>query len=168
MAATGSLPFRTTFTPHFGKGNINWFPGHMAKGLRVMHQRLKEIDFIVEVHDARVCGFRGCSRTHTRAPRPYALPRTQLQAAPSPLALHHYPCRPQLPLAGRNLLLQELGRNKPRLLVLNKADLAESAHQDVRTRNDRVHARSRCTNGLALTGVGVRATHGSAGDSALL
>lgn len=39
----------------------------------------------------------------------------------------------QLPLAGRNLLLQELGMKKPRLLVFNKADLAESQHEQVAT-----------------------------------
>lgn len=33
---------------------LRWFPGHMTKGLRQMQQRLKNIDCIVEVHDARV------------------------------------------------------------------------------------------------------------------
>lgn len=48
------MQFRKTFVSHFGHGNINWFPGHMAKGLRIMHNKLKQVDFIVEVHDARV------------------------------------------------------------------------------------------------------------------
>ncbi|KAG5322054.1 MTG1 GTPase, partial [Acromyrmex heyeri] len=33
---------------------LRWFPGHMTKGLRQMQQRLKNIDCILEVHDARV------------------------------------------------------------------------------------------------------------------
>ncbi|CAG8788615.1 15019_t:CDS:2, partial [Racocetra fulgida] len=30
---------------------INWFPGHMAKGLRVISERLSSIDVIVEFED---------------------------------------------------------------------------------------------------------------------
>ena len=33
---------------------INWFPGHMAKGLTQMQQRLRAVDCVVEVHDARI------------------------------------------------------------------------------------------------------------------
>ena len=33
---------------------IQWFPGHMAKGLRAMQERLRGVDIIVEVRDARV------------------------------------------------------------------------------------------------------------------
>ncbi|XP_032679321.1 mitochondrial GTPase 1 [Odontomachus brunneus] len=33
---------------------LRWFPGHMTKGLRQMQQRLKNIDCVLEVHDARV------------------------------------------------------------------------------------------------------------------
>lgn len=33
---------------------LRWFPGHMTKGLRQMQQRLKNVDCILEVHDARV------------------------------------------------------------------------------------------------------------------
>lgn len=36
------------------KDTIQWFPGHMTKGLRQMQQKLKQIDCIVEVHDARI------------------------------------------------------------------------------------------------------------------
>ncbi|XP_037799337.1 mitochondrial ribosome-associated GTPase 1-like [Penaeus monodon] len=31
-----------------------WFPGHMAKGLTQMQRKLKSVDCIVEVHDARI------------------------------------------------------------------------------------------------------------------
>ncbi|CDS06386.1 hypothetical protein LRAMOSA08914 [Lichtheimia ramosa] len=33
---------------------INWFPGHMAKGLRVISERLNAVDLVVEVRDARI------------------------------------------------------------------------------------------------------------------
>ncbi|XP_020280079.1 mitochondrial GTPase 1 [Pseudomyrmex gracilis] len=33
---------------------VRWFPGHMSKGLRQMQQQLKNIDCVIEVHDARV------------------------------------------------------------------------------------------------------------------
>lgn len=33
---------------------LHWFPGHMGKGLRQMQQKLKNVDCIVEVHDARI------------------------------------------------------------------------------------------------------------------
>jgi ribosome biogenesis GTPase A len=33
---------------------IQWFPGHMAKGLRIMKQKLSKVDLILEVRDARV------------------------------------------------------------------------------------------------------------------
>ena len=39
----------------FAKGTkINWFPGHMVKGLRQMQHSLQKTDCIIEVHDARV------------------------------------------------------------------------------------------------------------------
>eukprot|EP00123_Amoebidium_parasiticum_P020157 comp43423_c0_seq1/m.47478 comp43423_c0_seq1/g.47478 ORF comp43423_c0_seq1/g.47478 comp43423_c0_seq1/m.47478 type:complete len:302 (-) comp43423_c0_seq1:57-962(-) len=46
--------FRSVFVPRGGQANLNWFPGHMAKGLRLMREKLKEVDCVVEVHDARV------------------------------------------------------------------------------------------------------------------
>ncbi|XP_053599002.1 mitochondrial GTPase 1 [Microplitis demolitor] len=36
------------------KESVQWFPGHMRKGLRQMQQNLKNVDCIIEVHDARV------------------------------------------------------------------------------------------------------------------
>ncbi|KAI9024342.1 P-loop containing nucleoside triphosphate hydrolase protein [Phycomyces nitens] len=33
---------------------INWFPGHMAKGLRMISEKLNSVDLIVEVRDARI------------------------------------------------------------------------------------------------------------------
>lgn len=36
------------------KDLIHWFPGHMNKGIKQMQQKLKSIDCIIEVHDARI------------------------------------------------------------------------------------------------------------------
>ena len=35
-------------------GKVNWFPGHMARGLRKMKEALQQVDVVVEVRDARV------------------------------------------------------------------------------------------------------------------
>lgn len=32
----------------------NWFPGHMNKGLNQMHRKMRNIDCVIEVHDARI------------------------------------------------------------------------------------------------------------------
>nr|XP_045603984.1 mitochondrial GTPase 1-like [Procambarus clarkii] len=32
----------------------HWFPGHMARGMNKMQQKLKSVDCIIEVHDARI------------------------------------------------------------------------------------------------------------------
>lgn len=36
------------------KQAIRWFPGHMGKGLKQMQQKLRSVDCVVEVHDARI------------------------------------------------------------------------------------------------------------------
>ena len=36
------------------KDIIHWFPGHMGRGLRMMQQKLKTVDCVIEVHDARI------------------------------------------------------------------------------------------------------------------
>lgn len=33
---------------------LQWFPGHMEKGMRQLQQRLKMVDCVIEVHDARI------------------------------------------------------------------------------------------------------------------
>ncbi|XP_055536511.1 mitochondrial GTPase 1 [Wyeomyia smithii] len=45
--------FRTAF-PAVNRELLNWFPGHMGKGMRQMQQKLKEVDCVIEVHDARI------------------------------------------------------------------------------------------------------------------
>ncbi|MCX7568475.1 ribosome biogenesis GTPase YlqF [Tumebacillus sp. DT12] len=62
---------------------IQWFPGHMAKARREVTEKLKLIDVVMELLDAR------------------------------------------LPLSSRNPMMNELVEHKPRLVILNKADLAD-------------------------------------------
>ena len=62
---------------------IQWFPGHMAKARRQVTEKLKLIDVVIELVDAR------------------------------------------LPLSSRNPMIDEIITHKPRLVVLNKADMAD-------------------------------------------
>ncbi|MCZ2257046.1 ribosome biogenesis GTPase YlqF [Sporosarcina sp. G11-34] len=64
---------------------IQWFPGHMAKARREVTEKLKLVDIVFELIDAR------------------------------------------LPLSSRNPMIDDVIHQKPRLLILNKADLADSA-----------------------------------------
>ena len=64
---------------------IQWFPGHMAKARREVTEKLKLVDIVFELIDAR------------------------------------------LPLSSRNPMIDEVIHQKPRLLILNKADLADQA-----------------------------------------
>lgn len=64
--------------------NIQWFPGHMAKAQRQVTEKLKQIDVVIELLDAR------------------------------------------LPLSSRNPMIDEIVADKPRLILLNKADLADT------------------------------------------
>lgn len=36
------------------KVSIQWFPGHMGTGMRMMQQKLKMVDCVIEVHDSRI------------------------------------------------------------------------------------------------------------------
>ena len=63
--------------------NINWYPGHMAHTKREMAEKLKDVDAVAEIVDARIPG------------------------------------------ASRNGMLDELAKNKPRLIILNRTDLAD-------------------------------------------
>ncbi|XP_012266731.2 mitochondrial GTPase 1 [Athalia rosae] len=45
--------FRDVFrVPH--KEKLQWFPGHMNRGLKQMQKHLKNVDCVIEVHDARI------------------------------------------------------------------------------------------------------------------
>lgn len=63
---------------------IQWFPGHMTKAKREMEEKIKLVDMIIELRDAR------------------------------------------LPNSSANPMLQQLTNGKPRVLILTKADKAES------------------------------------------
>ncbi len=63
--------------------HIQWFPGHMAKARRQVSEKLKLIDVVIELLDAR------------------------------------------LPTSSRNPMIFDIIANKPRLVLLNKADLAD-------------------------------------------
>ena len=63
--------------------NIQWFPGHMAKAKREVSEKLKFVDIVFELVDAR------------------------------------------LPFSSRNQLLNQILQQKPRIMLLNKADLAD-------------------------------------------
>ncbi|WP_141431195.1 ribosome biogenesis GTPase YlqF [Bacillus sp. 03113] len=62
---------------------IQWFPGHMAKARRQVTEKLKLVDLIFELVDAR------------------------------------------LPYSSRNPMIDEIIQHKPRLVLLNKADMAD-------------------------------------------
>lgn len=64
---------------------IQWFPGHMAKARREVQERLKLVDVVIELLDAR------------------------------------------LPLSSRNPMMNDIVKDKPRLVLLNKSDLADEA-----------------------------------------
>lgn len=63
--------------------SIQWFPGHMAKARRQVTEKLKLIDVVIELLDARI------------------------------------------PLSSRNPMIDEIVSGKPRIILLNKADLAD-------------------------------------------
>lgn len=65
------------------KMNIQWFPGHMAKARREVEEKLKYIDLVLELLDARI------------------------------------------PISSRNPMLDSIIQKKPRLILLNKCDLAD-------------------------------------------
>jgi len=52
-AANSLYQFRETFRV-ISKEALLWFPGHMGKGLKLMQQKLKLVDCVIEVHDARI------------------------------------------------------------------------------------------------------------------
>lgn len=63
--------------------NIQWYPGHMTKAVRMMQEDIKLIDIVIELVDARV------------------------------------------PFSSKNPDIDELAKNKFRLILLNKSDLAD-------------------------------------------
>lgn len=83
---------------------IQWFPGHMAKARRQVQEKLKLIDVVIELADARI------------------------------------------PNSSRNPMIDEIISSKPRLILLNKADLAD----DVKTREWLSYYKSKGIKALAI------------------
>ena len=69
----------------FEKMNIQWYPGHMTKAMRMIKDNLKLVDAVCEILDARIPG------------------------------------------ASRNPDIDRLAAGKPRLMILNRTDLADPA-----------------------------------------
>lgn len=94
-------PFRNAFRLP-AKQRINWFPGHMTKGMRQIQQKLRNVDCIVEIHDARI---------------PLAGRNSQF--------FDTITGRLNITLNSKLILFQQiLGSGvKPHILVLNKVDL---------------------------------------------
>ena len=65
------------------KPNINWYPGHMTKAVRMMEENIKLVDLVIEIIDARA------------------------------------------PLSSRNPDIDRLAKNKFRLVLMNKSDMAD-------------------------------------------
>ena len=65
--------------------NIQWYPGHMAKAKREIGEKLKVIDIVIELVDARA------------------------------------------PVSSKNPMFDEVIKNKPRLIVMTKKDMADEA-----------------------------------------
>lgn len=63
---------------------IQWFPGHMTRARRQIQDKLKLIDVVIELLDAR------------------------------------------LPVSSRNPMIDEILLDKPRMILLNKSDLADA------------------------------------------
>lgn len=63
---------------------IQWFPGHMAKARREITEKLKMVDIVIELRDARI------------------------------------------PNASKNPMIEEIIGKKPRLIILNKATMADT------------------------------------------
>ncbi|AJD90979.1 GTPase YlqF [Jeotgalibacillus malaysiensis] len=63
--------------------SIQWFPGHMAKARRQVTEKLKLVDIVFELVDARI------------------------------------------PLSSRNPMIEEIIGQKPRLILINKSDMAD-------------------------------------------
>lgn len=69
--------------------NIQWYPGHMTKTVRMMSENISLVDIVVELIDARI------------------------------------------PYSSKNPDIDNLAKNKKRIIVMNKTDLADPAKTDV-------------------------------------
>lgn len=88
-------------------GHMSWFPGHMAKATRIIESKVRAADVVVEVRDARVSG---------------EFPFARSAAARSPPG-----SAPQIPFSSQNFAMESILSRKPRVIVFNKAELADPA-----------------------------------------
>ena len=66
--------------------NVHWFPGHMSKALREIDEKLKIIDLIIEIVDARALSSRNPNLMNNNKPRLIVMSKVDL-ADPSISAL---------------------------------------------------------------------------------
>ncbi|CAH8465635.1 unnamed protein product [Schistosoma rodhaini] len=50
----GNISCKSEKIRHIGQQAVQWFPGHMRKGMDVIHSKMPLVDVIIEVHDARI------------------------------------------------------------------------------------------------------------------
>ncbi|MCY7531760.1 ribosome biogenesis GTPase YlqF [Bacillus altitudinis] len=86
---------------------IQWFPGHMAKARREVTEKLKLIDIVFELTDARI------------------------------------------PMSSRNPMIEEILQNKPKIMLLNKADKADPRM----TKEWQAHFEAQSVRSLAINSV---------------
>ncbi|VDD83867.1 unnamed protein product [Mesocestoides corti] len=48
------MTLASDYVRHIPPNAINWYPGHMQKGLKEIQARLADVDVIIEIHDARL------------------------------------------------------------------------------------------------------------------
>ncbi|KAF9978896.1 Mitochondrial GTPase [Modicella reniformis] len=101
---------------------INWFPGHMAKGLRLITEKLKAVQVIIE--DAIIILNSANANANANAKMP--LPLLALLS----LWLHEQ----HIPLSSINHKFEPIVQKKDRLIVYNKADLAHPDTEAVITK----------------------------------
>jgi hypothetical protein len=108
--------------------NINWFPGHMSSATKAIRERIKMVDMVIEVRDARIPLTSACAHleelmqvpTHALRPRA-ALPRTT-----SGCTCLSWPVSRAGPLGPRaESPPPPRAQRKRRVIVLNKSDLID-------------------------------------------
>ncbi|CAH8291214.1 unnamed protein product [Schistosoma haematobium] len=50
----GNISCKSERVRYIGQQAVQWFPGHMRKGMDVIHSKMPLVDVIIEVHDARI------------------------------------------------------------------------------------------------------------------
>jgi hypothetical protein len=144
-----------------------WFPGHMRKATLELQRVLKHVDCVFEVRDARV----GVARVVTLHAASLVLlplscaaaaalscqPVPTIRPSPNPAPKPHLAPK-QLPFSSANPDLAKLLVGKPRIIVLNKSDLADPAASSAAAR--------KLQGGGSSSSAGSSATEGSVAATA--